>query len=429
MYTVSPVEWATPVLYLRADDARLFNITVTEPPATEAPASYPAVRASKTATSPPSPALSRAAFRISLIGPTRGGKTSLATVLLDESSDLLRGTGATMRLADRVTKARIASKRAELDSFVARQGGGITATMDSQIFRFELEPDAGGPAISAQLLDFSLGLLTDPHRGEIQPEERDSCREFVAESMILLIPINAALVMEAQEARHRRSVPRLLGLIEIEQVVRKWVAERGRLPGQPAMVAFCPVMCESYFADNGGTRDRSNELFGRVQRIYHHVVEIICNQAPETTLLYAPFDTLGCVEIVSAEWHVHEKQGEADFIANYLIRPPGQISRVGTADLLRAVCQRLIYAERIAGVEHAGELAVRAGQASRYANTREGLLRDTWLVVNGERATRAQAAQARTLAVEQARRRVAALDATLERVASLRCGPRVRFGL
>jgi tetratricopeptide (TPR) repeat protein len=34
MYTVSPVEWATPVLYLRADDARLFTITTprTQPP-------------------------------------------------------------------------------------------------------------------------------------------------------------------------------------------------------------------------------------------------------------------------------------------------------------------------------------------------------------------------------------------------------------
>ena len=32
MYTVSPLEWATPVLYLRADDARLFTITPRTPP-------------------------------------------------------------------------------------------------------------------------------------------------------------------------------------------------------------------------------------------------------------------------------------------------------------------------------------------------------------------------------------------------------------
>src|SRR6202034_938860 len=39
MYTVSPLEWATPVLYLRADDARLFTITPrTQPQASKAAA-------------------------------------------------------------------------------------------------------------------------------------------------------------------------------------------------------------------------------------------------------------------------------------------------------------------------------------------------------------------------------------------------------
>ena len=32
MYTISPLEWATPVLYLRADDAHLFDITQHTPP-------------------------------------------------------------------------------------------------------------------------------------------------------------------------------------------------------------------------------------------------------------------------------------------------------------------------------------------------------------------------------------------------------------
>jgi hypothetical protein len=40
MYTVSPIEWATPVLYLRGDDARLFDITGHGPAAT-ANADYP----------------------------------------------------------------------------------------------------------------------------------------------------------------------------------------------------------------------------------------------------------------------------------------------------------------------------------------------------------------------------------------------------
>jgi len=39
MYTVSPLEWATPVLYLRAEDARLFTITPhAKPPANQAAA-------------------------------------------------------------------------------------------------------------------------------------------------------------------------------------------------------------------------------------------------------------------------------------------------------------------------------------------------------------------------------------------------------
>lgn len=40
MYTISPLEWATPVLYLRADDARLFDITRHTPPSTSVATMY-----------------------------------------------------------------------------------------------------------------------------------------------------------------------------------------------------------------------------------------------------------------------------------------------------------------------------------------------------------------------------------------------------
>ena len=91
--------------------------------------------------------------------------------------------------------------------------------------------------------------------------------------------------------------------------------ERHRRPAEPALLAFCPVKCESYFSDNGGRVSKSEELLRNFREVYARVIEAVRAEALKADVLYAPVDTIGCVEVIDAEWPLDEQTGEAMFSA------------------------------------------------------------------------------------------------------------------
>ena len=367
-------------------------------------------------------------FKIGLVGPTRIGKTSLITALLGESHTLLAGSGVAMRTVGMATDAKVASNKKELDGDLLAgefQSKSLKGTVEPFTFHLKLDPGVPESQINIDLLDFPGGWLVADQRPAQYESDWEECRRFITESTVLLVPVDAAILMEASLASQRRAWPRLLTTYEGEQGARDWAIERNRKPYEPAMVVFCPVKCESYFTDNGGRRDRSIQLLQRFKEVYRDVTNAVSSEAPKAQMIYAPIDTIGCVELVDATWPLAEGTQDHAFHAEYRVRKPAKISRKGVDDVMRALCKHLVEAKRVVSATEGQVLTGQAELAQRYAERREGFFRDIWLWVNGERMARQDDAQQATERSHEAWERVAALDTVLSRIAADRYGPRV----
>jgi hypothetical protein len=370
-----------------------------------------------------------ATFRIGLLGPTRVGKTSLVTALLAQSQDLLAGSGVAMRPVGLPTEDKIAKNQADLEGDLLAgefRPESLKSTTEPFTFTLELDPGVPGAEIGIELLDFPGGWISGGQRPAQAASDWDNCKRFIADSTILLIPVDAALLMEAVSIEHKRAIPRLLTTPEVKQVARNWAIERNRRSNEPALVAFCPVKCESYFKDNGGRADKSVDLRRKFLDVYDETLEAVRAEAPKAVLLYAPVDTLGCVERIDASWGVNPDTQELELLADYRVRRPARISRVGADNVMRALCRQLVQGRRMLSAIESEDLHQLADQAHQYAVQREGFFRDIWLWLNQERAARQRAALSRDQDAQEASRRVAALDAVLDKIAMARYGPRAQ---
>jgi hypothetical protein len=205
-------------------------------------------------------------------------------------------------------------------------------------------------------------------------------------------------------------------------VVRLWLKRRNERPDEPALLLLCPVKCESYFADNGGRRDLSATLFQWISKVYQHVIEAVPNEAREVRgirTVYAPVDTIGCVEIVRAEWLPDpDDRGALSFHAHYGVRPPGVQSIKGTEDVMVALCRQLVGARHKVEQRAAEEAHGEAAAAQSFAERDEGFFRNIWFLISGERQLRQDAARSRAEEAVQAAERVRALTAIVDDLAN-----------
>ncbi len=367
-------------------------------------------------------------FKIGLLGPTRVGKTSLVTALLAQSEILLAGSGVTMTTVDSATEAKIAQNQEALEGdLLAREfrSASLSSTVEPFHFNLKLDPGVPDAEIYMDLLDFPGGWLDPRYRPTEFEADWEGCKKFIKESTVLLVPVDAALLMESVLAKHKQEVPRLLNTRAVREVARDWANERNRRPFEPALVVFCPVKCESYFTDNGGTRDLSIRLYQQFKETYADVVDTVKRHAPAARLMYAPIDTIGCVEIVRADWQ-DDKSGKPDFHAEYRIRLNRKVSREGADDVLRALCRLLVEARKVAEVQAGSAIDQDVQQSRAYAERHEGFLRNMMLWVTRERQTRQQLVLARTRDADEVWRRVNALDEVIQKTASAPYGKRVQ---
>lgn len=358
-----------------------------------------------------------APFRISLLGPSGVGKTSLVTAMLAESQKILAGSGAAMRPVGLETSDAIARNQFQLDEYLL--AGEFTAadfrhsgTRDSFIFTLGFDLRTPGSGISIELFDFPGGWLSARRTREDYGPLWHEARDFIVSSTILLVPVDATMLMEARTLEQRDAVRRLLAIEDVAEITREWATARREQSAEPALAVFCPLKCESYFADNGGTRDRSAPLRRKVEEVYHDVISAIGETAPKASVLYAPIDTLGCVELVDADWISDDLSG-LELRARYRIRgSEPKISRAGAGDLVRVLCRHLAQGAealeksgREAASEHTGRFFLVVWRVFRRR------LASWW---QGDKAIRSQASGASSLG-----------DVVTE-IASSPYGPRVR---
>lgn len=375
-------------------------------------------------------------FKIGLLGPTRVGKTSIVTSLLETGQQLLAGTSVTMRPQDAPTERRIAQNRKHLDACILGEeftAGSLAGTEEMQVYNLLMDPGVPGAEILLELLDFPGGWLDPLRRPADRQGDWEKCQRFITESTVLIVPIDAAVLMEANTREHRRAWPHILTMHQVEQVVGEWVKDRVVRAGEPAMLVFCPVKCESYFADNGGTKDVSATLFERFQLAYGNVISRARSEAARAArveMVYCPVDTLGCVELLDARW-TRDPQGDWEFAPFFRIRrrPGGgtpRISRVGVDDVLTSLCAQLLAARKKVDQHTAVSVRDARAAAEEFAQRDEGLLRNVVLWLTGERSDRKNRASRLGMDEAEVRQRIAALEKIVDDLGNRELGGRTR---
>lgn len=303
-------------------------------------------------------------FKVAVVGPSRVGKTTLLTAILSDTNRMLAGTPVSVAM-DEATEKRVSVQRKELRRAIEAQEFNPAALEgNQQIVHYYVSLRAAGDEaleIPFHILDYPGGWLDPARRADVPHAQQrwPECERHIENSVMLLVPIDSAVLMEAVTPAHRRAVPDLLGLEDTEAMVRKWARSRNREEHrqEPAVVVLAPMKCEKYFDDNGGTGRDAGRLRATIRQKYANVLEIVREEARDrpVRIVYAPIDTYGCVELMDTEW-VDDGSGQLLFRGHYRFRGnPPRISVKAAGSVMQQLCGCLIdgrdaaEAEKLAG--------------------------------------------------------------------------------
>ncbi len=358
-------------------------------------------------------------FKIGIVGPSRVGKTSLIASILNDAHKLLAGTPASIQPFGTKTERRIAQHHKELSGSL-RAGefnpGAVSGTEESFAYELRMDHGVGSYGIHFNLLDFPGGWLDSSRRPVERETEWQYCQKWLAESTVLIIPVESAVMMEATTSIEKRAVPYILNTYDIEQVVRQWAKGRATTPNQPALLMFCPVKCESYFDDNGGLKDLSADLLAEFEDYYLDVLKAALSEFPSVKIVYAPVDTVGCVEIVKSSWE-GTKPDDMSFSAHYRVRKPSQLSVKGADAVLINLSRHLMSQALLAEKAKVSAIQTRAHLAKNEAERDEGVISNMWLWATRERQRRVENANTLTNQVWKQRGLVNNLTSIIEKLA------------
>jgi hypothetical protein len=374
-------------------------------------------------------------FKVSMLGPTRVGKTSIIASMLQGGQQLLTGTPVTMRPANQPTERRIVQTRRALQGSL--QSGefkvnSLASTSEPQEYSLLLDPGVQGAGVRFDLLDFPGEWLDALHRPSDKQAEWDKCLEFVDQSSVLIVPVDAAVLMEADRREYRSAWPFILTMDEVQDVAAKWASTRKVRHSEPALAVFCPVKCEAYFADNGGFRDESDELFQRFMQVYGAVIAQIRAEHPGVAQVYCPIDTLGWAELRSAVWTRDELETSGwKFSPTFTLRADAlagtaKLRTKGVDDLLAALCTQLMAARRTADAIESDAANREYVAARAFAERREGLFKDLVLWATRERVRRRELATKAGQEAQEIRNRLDQLDKIVNDIARRDRGQRVK---
>ncbi|GAA2991843.1 hypothetical protein [Actinokineospora diospyrosa] len=329
-------------------------------------------------------------YRIGLAGPSRVGKSSLVVSLLRDSREQLGGLPLQLTAADLATERRVAKTTTELDNSLLRgefNSDALAGNVEAFTFQLRLAAKRSSTGVRIELMDYPGKWFNPRTRPDDSVADWAACKDFIADASVLLVPVEAIGLMENNNAWQRAASKQLLAIEEVEKTAEWWATARGSYHDEPALLLLCPVKCESYLADNLNTTDRATELHDAVRAMYAGVVKTVRANAPHAEIAYCAVDTIGCVNLVRAEWT--EVGGQPHISAKYRIIGPGKsMSYKGIDDLLTLLLRHLVDAQHRALEIIANQRERAANDAKSLAIRNEGLIGNFLLSISGRRRKR-----------------------------------------
>lgn len=240
---------------------------------------------------------------ITLLGPTGVGKTSLVSTLYQAIERFYAGKPVQVVAADIGTEEALIENNEMMTAELAQgrfSPSSELATTEPVTYRLhvELVKRTGELDLALTFLDFPGGWINDGNR-----EHKEAYQQALTDSSAVILPIDAVVLMETPTdlARWRN---RYLQIERIKTFVEHWAKHRAVAKHKdPALLVLAPVKCESYFADNGGDDDRSEELRNKTYEVYRDVIDAYRNEYGRgNEVLYAPVDTIGCIELEEVDF-------------------------------------------------------------------------------------------------------------------------------
>ena len=248
-------------------------------------------------------------FRMALVGPSRVGKTSLVTSILSQGKEIFAGTPVSLKPGDGPTEIRIAENRDELRAcLLADEFNAATLSQTQNLVEFRLDMSVAKSKIRFEILDFPGEWLRPKLRRQ---DGWEQYHNWLAESSVLIVPIDATLVMEAMSDRHEaKHTIKALQIDTVTRLARDWAKSRAQL-NAPSLLLLSPVKCESYFSGSQCKQDLSEKLYNAAmgESLYADLLNAVRAETHKSAtplrIEYHPVGTLGCVEFLHGDFDEH----------------------------------------------------------------------------------------------------------------------------
>jgi len=354
--------------------------------------------------------MSNPIYKISMLGPTRVGKTSLISTISNMvGTKLLTGTPISFETEDLATEKKLAMHDKELRGSInagsiggeSFNAGALAGTQSPFKFKFSLKSMNDENMLNFEILDFPGGWLDPTSRPEGASQQWKDCEKWITESAVIIIPVEATVIMSAASPKELRAIEDNIQSEAIAKIVRQWAKNRAyNYPGEPSVVIFAPTKCESYFIDNVRTtgKNQSSELYEKVNKYYDCVIRAIQDEFTSGTnvsILYTAVDTIGCVDLRRGDWKVDNEDNDQTlrFMGTYSVIPSKNgIQPKGADDIFITICKTIVQAYKIAEEKRLEKFSEKyqsshseAEEARRIAEEDEGLLGNFWSWINGSK--------------------------------------------
>jgi hypothetical protein len=240
-------------------------------------------------------------YKITMLGPSGVGKTSLLTAIYEKFEDTAGQIEITLDPESETLQQiqnclfQLKSLTKKTNEILIRNELGVRGTISPFSFYFNMGIHGRNPSLRLHFQDYPGGWI----EREANKEEMEEVVNFLKESVAVLIPIDATAIMERDGQYHE--------LVNLPTTITALIKKAYQGLDSPRLVILAPVKCESYIKDEESIKKLSEDI----DKVYKQIIQFFKgeNLNSHITVVYTPIQTVGNV-IFS---RIEEKDGEPRF--------------------------------------------------------------------------------------------------------------------
>jgi hypothetical protein len=215
-------------------------------------------------------------LNVTMLGPSGVGKTSLLAAMYDQFDNVSQDL---QLLADEESKPDLDLHLQNLKSLVnsssIKVSGYVESTDEAPSYKLEFGQTGTAPALEINFQDYRGGWIN-------KADKIEQVKEFIRDSVAVLIPINTPALMEKEGEYHDS----LNQPTELNNLFKKIYKDLD----SPRLVILAPVKCEKYM-------NNPPELFRKVREGYQKMLNQFASEKllPKVAVVITPVQTVGSV--------------------------------------------------------------------------------------------------------------------------------------